>query len=85
MTGNIFNHVKLLNSDFQAEQRYGYSYCPINGKFTEQKLSLNSVLHELTGWELFKLFEPENLLPGILLVQNQHYVGMISRRNFMSI
>ncbi|RUR78328.1 ATP-binding protein [Chlorogloeopsis fritschii PCC 9212] len=93
MTGNIFNHVKLLNSNFQTEQRYGYSYCPLNGKVTEQKLSLNSVLHELTGWEvyiefnspveeLFKLFEQENLLPGILLVQNQHYVGMISRQKF---
>ncbi len=57
------------------------------------KLNLNSSLQELPGWEIYmdlnssveelaKLFEQKPLLPGILLVQDQHYVGMISRRKF---
>ncbi|BAZ42299.1 histidine kinase [Calothrix sp. NIES-4101] len=54
---------------------------------------LNSTLQELPLWQvqidlncpgddLIKLFEKDNLLPGIILTKNQYYVGMISRRRF---
>ncbi|PLZ66252.1 sensor histidine kinase [Fischerella thermalis] len=51
---------------------------------TIQKLPLWDVYIELDrpGGDLFKLFEMEPLLPGIILTKNQDYVGMISRRRF---
>ena len=57
------------------------------------KLELESTLQELPLWsiqseinqpghEIAVLFEQEPLLPGIILTNNQQYVGMISRRSF---
>jgi len=56
-------------------------------------VGLESTLHKLQLWEvdiefdcpgndLFKLFEQEPLLPGIIITKNQQYVGMISRQKF---
>ncbi|BAZ31377.1 histidine kinase [Cylindrospermum sp. NIES-4074] len=56
-------------------------------------LQLQSTLQELPLWEvqieierpgneLTMLFEQEPLLPGIILMRNQDFVGMISRRKF---
>ncbi|WP_066384438.1 MULTISPECIES: sensor histidine kinase [unclassified Anabaena] len=60
---------------------------------SELSLQLDSTLQELPVWELeieqhlpgntlLRLFEQEPLLPGIILIQNQEFVGMISRRRF---
>jgi signal transduction histidine kinase len=59
----------------------------------ELNLKLESTLEELPVWtvqleldhpgnELYKLFEEEPLLPGVLLAKNQQCVGMISRQLF---
>ncbi|MBE8999725.1 ATPase [Nostoc sp. LEGE 12447] len=59
----------------------------------ESNLRLESTLQELLSWEvhieiecpgndLVTLFKQEPLLPGIILNNNQEYVGMISRRKF---
>ncbi|WP_265273734.1 ATP-binding protein [Nostoc sp. KVJ3] len=64
---------------------------PINTN--ESKLQLRSTLQELPSWQvhielerpgndLAMLFKQEPLLPGIILNNNQQYVGMISRRKF---
>ncbi|WP_414579413.1 sensor histidine kinase [Anabaena sp. CCY 9402-a] len=56
-------------------------------------LQLDSTLKELPMWEiqielnlpgnkLIKHFEQEPLLPGIILTQNETFVGMMSRRRF---
>lgn len=56
-------------------------------------LQLNSTLQELPAWtvkaeihipgnKLISLFEKEPLLPGIILTNQQHFVGMISRQKF---
>ncbi|WP_442936757.1 hypothetical protein [Nostoc sp.] len=60
---------------------------------SESKLRLKSTLQELPFWQvhievecpgndLAMLFKQEPLLPGIILNNNQQYVGMISRRKF---
>jgi signal transduction histidine kinase len=51
---------------------------------TLQKLQLWEVDIELDcpGNDLFKLFEQEPLLPGIIITKNQQYFGMISRQKF---
>ncbi|MEH2140165.1 ATP-binding protein [Nostoc sp.] len=62
-------------------------------KADEQNLQLESTLQELPSWQvhieverpgndLAILFKQEPLLPGIILNNNQQYVGMISRRKF---
>jgi signal transduction histidine kinase len=59
----------------------------------ELSLQLDSTLQELPGWDvtieihlpgnkLMSLFENESLLPGIILTDKQHFVGMISRQKF---
>ncbi|WP_292764209.1 ATP-binding protein [Nostoc sp. NOS(2021)] len=59
----------------------------------ESNLRLESTLQELPFWEveieierpgndLVMLFNQEPLLPGIILNNNQHYAGMVSRRKF---
>ncbi|MEH2434103.1 MAG: ATP-binding protein [Nostoc sp.] len=59
----------------------------------ESSLRLQSTLQELPFWQvhieverpgndLAMLFKQEPLLPGIILNNNQQYVGMISRRKF---
>lgn len=59
----------------------------------ESNLRLESTLQELLSWQvhieiecpgndLATLFKQEPLLPGIILNNNQEYVGMISRRKF---
>lgn len=59
----------------------------------DRKLGLESTLQELQLWRvqielshltssLSKLFEEEPLLPGIILTQNEQYIGIISRRRF---
>ena len=59
----------------------------------ESNLRLKSTLEELPFWQvqieidrpgndLAMLFNQEPLLPGIILNNNQHYVGMVSRRKF---
>lgn len=59
----------------------------------ELSLQLDSTLQELPGWDveadihvpgnkLISLFECESLLPGIILTDKQHFVGMISRQRF---
>ncbi|WP_392480280.1 sensor histidine kinase [Nostoc sp. C110] len=59
----------------------------------ESNLRLESTLQELLSWQvhieiefpgndLVTLFKQEPLLPGIILNNNQEYVGMISRRKF---
>ncbi|WP_335033594.1 sensor histidine kinase [Nostoc sp.] len=59
----------------------------------ESNLRLESTLQELPFWQveieverpgndLAMLFKQEPLLPGIILNNNQQYVGMISRRKF---
>ncbi len=56
-------------------------------------LRLESTLQELPLWSVYfdadspandlnKLFKQEPLLPGIILVKNHNYVGMISRQRF---
>jgi hypothetical protein len=56
-------------------------------------LGLSSVLGDLTLWDtslelscfgnsLTELFDQEPLMPGVVLTDNQNYVGMISRRRF---
>ncbi len=56
-------------------------------------LQLESTLQELPLWSVYveadspandlnKLFKQEPLLPGIILVKNHNYVGMISRQRF---
>jgi signal transduction histidine kinase len=51
---------------------------------TLQELPLWSIQSEINqpGYEIAVLFEQEPLLPGIILTNNQQYVGMISRRSF---
>ncbi|OYD99929.1 ATPase [Nostoc sp. 'Peltigera membranacea cyanobiont' 232] len=62
-------------------------------KADEPNLQLESTLQELPSWQvhieverpgndLAILFKQEPLLPGIILNNNQQYVGMISRRKF---
>ncbi|MBH8561162.1 ATPase [Nostoc sp. CENA67] len=57
------------------------------------RLQLDSTLQELPAWgvaveiylpgnKLMSLFEHEPLLPGIILTDNQRFVGMISRQRF---
>ncbi|MEH2191489.1 MAG: ATP-binding protein [Nostoc sp.] len=59
----------------------------------ELNLRLESTLQELVSWQveveiecpgndLATLFKQEPLLPGIILNNNQEYIGMISRRKF---
>lgn len=59
-------------------------------------LNLTSTLRELPAWEtqleltctgnsLVELFERERSLPGVILTQDQHYRGMISRRRFLEV
>ncbi|MCY7273716.1 MAG: ATPase, partial [Phormidesmis sp. CAN_BIN44] len=59
-------------------------------------LNLTSTLRELPAWEtqleltcmgdrLVELFEREQSLPGVMLTQDQHYRGMISRRRFLEV
>ncbi len=59
----------------------------------QPNLRLESTLQELAFWqveieiersgnELVMLFNQEPLLPGIILTNNQHYAGMVSRRKF---
>ncbi|WP_442949633.1 ATP-binding protein [Nostoc sp.] len=59
----------------------------------ESNLRLKSTLQELPFWQvqieidrpgndLAMLFNQEPLLPGIILNNNQHYAGMVSRRKF---
>lgn len=59
----------------------------------QPNLRLESTLQELPFWqvqieierpgnELATLFKQEPLLPGIILNNNQHYAGMVSRRKF---
>ena len=59
----------------------------------ESNLRLESTLEELPFWQvqieidrpgndLAMLFNQEPLLPGIILNNNQHYAGMVSRRKF---
>ncbi|MEH1869026.1 MAG: ATP-binding protein [Nostoc sp.] len=59
----------------------------------ESNFRLESTLQELLSWQvhieiecpgndLVTLFKQEPLLPGIILINNQEYVGMISRRKF---
>lgn len=59
----------------------------------QHTLDLTSTLRELPAWEtwleitcsgseLGELFEREPALPGVILMQGQHYRGMISRRRF---
>ncbi|MBE8992414.1 ATPase [Nostoc sp. LEGE 12450] len=59
----------------------------------ESNLRLESTLQELLSWQVYieiecpgndlvTLFKQEPLLPGIILNNNQEYVGMISRRKF---
>lgn len=59
----------------------------------EFSLQLDSTLQELPIWDiktelhlpgntLTKLFEEEPLLPGVILIKDHNFVGMISRRKF---
>ncbi|MBD2343299.1 sensor histidine kinase [Anabaena subtropica] len=59
-------------------------------------LQLDSTLQQLPVWgvgveihvpgnKLMSLFEHESLLPGIILTDNQYFVGMISRQRFFEI
>lgn len=62
-------------------------------KIDELVLDLDSKLEDLPLWDtnvetnylvskLTQVFESESLIPGIILTQNQNYVGMISRQQF---
>ncbi len=64
--------------------------------FEDIHLRLQSTLQELPLWEvaveteslgneIAQIFEQEPLMPGVILTKNQHYVGMISRRNFFEL
>lgn len=61
--------------------------------FQQSKLELKSTLNELPLWNfslevdipgerLAELFKQDSLLPGVILIEDQVYVGMISRRKF---
>ncbi|NJL60547.1 MAG: hypothetical protein HC903_00315 [Methylacidiphilales bacterium] len=62
-------------------------------KIDELRLDLDSTLQDLPLWDeiieldalgnsLIQLFEQEPLIPGVILTQNHHYMGMISRKRF---
>lgn len=77
-------------------QRSRIESTPAMGGMTndnQPNLHLESTLQELPFWqvhieierpgnELATLFKQEPLLPGIILNNNQHYAGMVSRRKF---
>ncbi|HEY9848389.1 MAG TPA: diguanylate cyclase [Leptolyngbyaceae cyanobacterium] len=67
------------------------SFLPISAS---SELSLHSTLKELslydftlessyTGKEVFQAFESNPLLPGVILIENNQFLGMISRRLFL--
>jgi hypothetical protein len=40
------------------------------------------IKHSYTGKQLFRLFDQEPLIPGVIVTQDHHYQGMISRQIF---